>query len=157
MGRVISLLFAGVIASWFNQQVEIERKLRRVEGDINSRLMVLNELMSLELGSELDLGKTIDGIARLTRKAIDAEYSAVCLFSRRGSSGVNLRIRWDTRSRAGLPDPRGAAGSHGTDSQEDRTASPDRGYIAKRVRSSSPPASTAPALCFAFRSSSKIG
>ncbi|MCL4532258.1 MAG: hypothetical protein M1582_03565, partial [Actinobacteria bacterium] len=79
-GRVTSLLFVGIAATFFVRQIETERRLRKAEEDVNSRLSALNELMSLELGSKLDLEKTLDGIARLARRAINAEFSAVCLF-----------------------------------------------------------------------------
>ncbi len=79
-GRVTSLLFVGIAATFFVRQIEAERRLRKAEEDVNSRLSALNELMSLELGSKLDLEKTLDGIARLARRAINAEFSAVCLF-----------------------------------------------------------------------------
>ncbi len=80
VGRVTSLLFVGIIATFFVRQIETERRLRKAEEDVNSRLSALNELMSLELGSKLDLEKTLDGIARLARRAINAEFTAVCLF-----------------------------------------------------------------------------
>ncbi len=79
-GRVTSLLFVGISATFFVRQIETERRLRKAEEDVNSRLSALNELMSLELGSKLDLERTLDGIARLARRAINAEFSAVCLF-----------------------------------------------------------------------------
>lgn len=80
VGRVTSLLFVGIIATFFVREIETERRLRKAEEDVNSRLSALNELMSLELGSKLDLEKTLDAIARLARRAINAEFSAVCLF-----------------------------------------------------------------------------
>ncbi len=80
IGRTTVLLFTGLIAATLDQQIETERRIRKGEQEINSRLTVLNDLMSLELGSKLDVGKTLDVIARLARRAISAEFSAVCLF-----------------------------------------------------------------------------
>lgn len=90
VGRVTSLLFVGVIATFFVRQIETERRLRKAEEDVNSRLSALNELMSLELGSKLDLEKTLDGIARLARRAIKAEFSAVCVFPTQEHPGLAL-------------------------------------------------------------------
>ncbi len=96
--RVTGLLFAELIALALTQQVDAERRLRKVEQDVNARLTVLNELMSLELGSKLDLGRTLDGIARLARRAISAEFSAVCLFPDKDES--DFRMAFD-----GVPAP----------------------------------------------------
>jgi signal transduction histidine kinase len=90
VGRTTSLLFVGIVATFFVRQIEAERRLRRAEEGANSRLTALNELMSLELGSKLDLEKTLDGIARLARRAINAEFSAVCLFSSQERPGLTL-------------------------------------------------------------------
>ncbi len=90
IGRVTVLLFTGVVATTFAQQMEVEQRLRKGEHDINSRLTVLNDLMSLELGSKLDLGKTLDVVARLARRAIEAEFSAVCLFPNRDHQGYSF-------------------------------------------------------------------
>ncbi len=91
--RVTILLFTGVATTALSRQVEHERNLREAEEGVNSRLMVLNELMSLELGSRLDLEKTLDGIARLARRAISAEFSAVCLSA--GVEGPQFKVAFD--------------------------------------------------------------
>ena len=101
IGRVMSLLFAGLFSIALVQQVDKERRLRKGEEEINSRLTVLNELMSLELGSKLELSKTLDGIARLARRAIDGEFSAVCLFP--GEDQDRLSFAFD-----GVPEPQQA-------------------------------------------------
>ncbi|HEX2923251.1 MAG TPA: ATP-binding protein [Chloroflexota bacterium] len=91
--RVTVLLFAGVATIALSRQLEHEQNLRKAEEDVNSRLMVLNELMSLELGSRLDLDKTLEGIARLARRAISAEFSAVCLSA--GPENSQFRVAFD--------------------------------------------------------------
>jgi signal transduction histidine kinase len=93
VSRVTVLLFTGVATIVLSKQVEHERNLRRGEEDVNARLTVLNELMSLELGSRLDLDKTLDGIARLARHAISAEFSAVCLSV--GPENSQFRMAFD--------------------------------------------------------------
>ena len=100
--RVIVLLFTGVATIALGRQVEHERNLRRAEEEVNSRLTALNELMSLELGSRLDLDKTLDGIARLARRAISAEFSAVCLST--GPDNPQFRMAFD-----GVPSQQQAA------------------------------------------------
>ncbi len=98
IGRVTVLLFTGLLSTTLAQQMEMERRLRQGEQEINSRLTVLNDLMSLELGSKLDLGRTLDVIARLARRAITAEFSAVCLFPSRDHQ--SYRFAFD-----GVPTP----------------------------------------------------
>lgn len=80
VGRGTSLLFVGMVAKVSMRQLEAERRLRKAEEAINARLTTLNELMSLELGSKLDLEKTLDAVARLARRAVSAEFTVVFLF-----------------------------------------------------------------------------
>lgn len=101
VGRVTSLLFVGIVATFFVRQIESEKRLRKAEEGVNSRLSALNELMSLELGSKLDLQKTLDGIARLARRAINAEFSAVCLFPTQEHQGLTLAFDGVPASRQG--------------------------------------------------------
>ena len=93
VGRVMTLLFTGLASAALFQQLETERRLRKGEQEVNSRLTVLNELMSLELGSKLDLDRTLEGIARLARTAIRAEFTAVCLFP--GQDHPGFRFAFD--------------------------------------------------------------
>ncbi len=90
IGRVTSLLFTALITAGLVQQVSTERRLRESEEDLNARLTVLNELTSFELDSKLDLNKTLEGIARLARRAINAEFSAVCLFPSQDHHGCSF-------------------------------------------------------------------
>ncbi len=80
VGRVITLLFVAMAAAVFVRQLDAERRLLKAEEVVNARLTTLNELMSLELGSKLDLEKTLDAVARLARRAVGGEFSVVCLF-----------------------------------------------------------------------------
>lgn len=87
VGRVLVLVFTAPVTVALVKQMEVEKRLLKGEQDINARLTVLNDLMSLELGSKLDLGKTLDVIASLARRAIGAEFSAVCLLPDRDRTG----------------------------------------------------------------------
>ncbi len=90
IGRTTVLLFTGLLFTALAQQMEMERRLRQGEQEINSRLTLLNDLMSLELGSKLDVGKTLNVIASLARRAVGAEFSAVCLFPSRDHQGYRF-------------------------------------------------------------------
>ena len=90
IGRVMVLLFTAPITVALVKQMEAERRLRDGEREINSRLTILNDLMSLELGSKLDLGRTLEIVASLARRAISADFCAVCLLPEQGRSGYSF-------------------------------------------------------------------